>query len=340
MVSNRRRAPPRRTGQDRSTQATALQGGPSGLATGKNKDTWRHHELIAKAIFEALLKQTGSAEWEIKHNVKVVGRSTDHQVDVYWRFRMADLEHIVIVQIKKEKGRVKQGDLMLFRDVLSDIPGQPKGVFISQTGYQKGALKVARSSGITIFELREIERQNQPITMSHFSIGKGWVRTDILAMEFTVLRPTLKNVRFTTDRQWVDQHAEAWPITTEPTNFNMAEFIDASGDVRTSMRKLVHDCVLKVGDAGRTQLDIAFSEPTYLVGVKVVSKAGNPVQKLPVVKVRADLDISKTTTVHPFVRDSDVTYILKNLIENHTRFVLITQDAEEPRAQVGVERAG
>jgi len=80
--------------------------------TKRAKDTWRGHELITKAIFEALLKQSNPEQWEITHNTKVVGLTATHQIDVFWRFRVADLEHIVIVQVKKEKGRTKTQALM------------------------------------------------------------------------------------------------------------------------------------------------------------------------------------------------------------------------------------
>ncbi len=85
---------------------------------------------------------------------------------------MGGLDHSVIVQVKKQKGRAKKGDLLLFRDVLLDIPGQPKGVFVSEHGYQKGALEVAQAAGITAFEIREIssEASRDPITMTNLSI--------------------------------------------------------------------------------------------------------------------------------------------------------------------------
>ena len=78
------------------------------------KDTWRTHELVTKAIYEALLKQSNPEQWDIKHDTKLVGLKTCHQIDVYWKFRVADFEHFVIVQVKKKKERVKQGDLLLF----------------------------------------------------------------------------------------------------------------------------------------------------------------------------------------------------------------------------------
>jgi hypothetical protein len=56
---------------------------------------------------------------------------------------LGGLDHSVIVQVKKKKGRAKKGDLLLFHSVVLDIPGSVE-VFVSEQGYQKGALEVAR----------------------------------------------------------------------------------------------------------------------------------------------------------------------------------------------------
>jgi hypothetical protein len=42
-----------------------------------------------------------------------------------------------------------------------DIPGRPKGVFVAHSGYQKGALEVAKAADITLYQIREM-RPNEP----------------------------------------------------------------------------------------------------------------------------------------------------------------------------------
>jgi hypothetical protein len=158
------------------------------VAPRATKDTWRTHELVAKTIYEALLKQSNPEQWDIKHDTKLVGLKTCHQIDVYWKFHVAGFEHFVIVQVKKKEERVTQGDLLLFSAVLQDIPGQPKGVFVSQTGYQKGALKVASNLGIEAFELRKIDQiTSHAVTMTSWSVGTLAPRKDMMAWEITIL---------------------------------------------------------------------------------------------------------------------------------------------------------
>jgi hypothetical protein len=63
----------------------------------RSRPAWRRHELVSKAIFEALLKQSNAENLEVKHNVCIKGLKTCHQIDVFWKFRVGGLERTVIV---------------------------------------------------------------------------------------------------------------------------------------------------------------------------------------------------------------------------------------------------
>ena len=121
------------------------------------KETGRDYELIVKAIYEALGRQHRIDEWQVWQNVKVQGEKAVHQIDVYCMFRAAGEQHQVIIEVKKEKGRAKKGDLFEFDGILKDIPGQPRGIFVTQAGYQSGAKSVARKAGIVILQLIEVK---------------------------------------------------------------------------------------------------------------------------------------------------------------------------------------
>jgi hypothetical protein len=221
------------------------------LAIARATPAWKRHELVSKAIFEALLKQSNAENLEVRHNITIKGLMTDHQIDVFWRFRMAGLDHSVIVQVKKQKGRAKKGDLLLFRDVLFDIPGQPKGVFVSEHGYQKGALEVTQAAGITAFEIREIssEAPRDPITMTNLSIMTMTQKPDeSFALEYKILQPTVSDLRLSLDELWMAQHSQAWPGPST-TIVSGIRFLDADGNERTSMQRLVQDRIREFGEA-------------------------------------------------------------------------------------------
>lgn len=61
--------------------------------------------------------------------------------------------------------------------MLEDLPGQPKGIFVSRGGYQQGAREYARTHGILLYELRETDYLppvSIPVT--------GWARYGVIRM--------------------------------------------------------------------------------------------------------------------------------------------------------------
>jgi hypothetical protein len=233
---------------------------------------WRRHELVSKAIFEALLKQNNAENLEVKHNVCIKGAKTCHQIDVFWKFRMGGLDHTVLVQVKKKKKPANKGELLLFHSVLLDIPSQPRGVFVSEHGYQKGALEVASAAGIAAYEIREVNREapSDRITLTHLSITWIHQRPDQAAFEYVILAPTITDIRMSPDIAWLAQHPEAWPRAADQKItgiVSLARFLDAAGNERTSVQKLVQNRIREFGQAGQTQLEVEFSDPTYVRGI-------------------------------------------------------------------------
>jgi hypothetical protein len=79
------------------------------MAAKRSRPAWRRHELVSKAIFETLLRQSNAENLEVKHNVCIKGMKTCHQIDVFWKFRMGGVDHTVIVQVNAEKRTGKEG---------------------------------------------------------------------------------------------------------------------------------------------------------------------------------------------------------------------------------------
>jgi hypothetical protein len=303
---------------------------------------WRRHELVSKAIFEALLKQSNAENLEVKHNVCIKGEKTCHQIDVFWKFRMGGLDHTVIVQVKKKKERAKKREMLEFYSVLLDIPGQPRGVFVSEHGYQKGALEVASAAGIAAYEIREVNREAplDPITMTHLSMAWITQKPEQVAFECTILAPTITDFRMSPDRSWVAQHPEAWPRAADAkitAIVSLARFLDDAGNERTSMQKLVQDRVREFGKAGQTQLEVEFPDPTYVSGIiEGSNKDGNPIGDLKIVKIIATLEVIKTAITIPQFSATASTYLFRNAVEDDKRYVLIAQRGPDLAAELSV----
>jgi hypothetical protein len=296
---------------------------------------WKRHELVTKAIFEALLKQSNAENLEVSHNITIKGMMTSHQIDVFWKFRMGNLDHSVVAQVKKKKGPAKKGDL--------DIPGQPKGIFVSEQGYQKGALEVARAAGIAVYEIREISSEDFPdrITMTNLSImvitqspGNG------LALEYQILEPTVSNLRLSLDGRWMAQHPQVLlgDVACSAIVSNI-RFLDADGNERTSMQNLVQDRIREFKEAGQTLLETTFPDPTFADGLELLNQEGTSIVSIDILKIEqltATLDIKKTIITRPLFGDKVSTYLLRKAIEDDHRYVLIAEDGSNLVANISL----
>ena len=65
------------------------------------------------------------------------------------------IKYKTIVQAKDWNSNVPQEKILAFNQILQDIPGQPRGIFITKTGYQKGAREIAEKLNIVLYELRK-----------------------------------------------------------------------------------------------------------------------------------------------------------------------------------------
>ena len=105
----------------------------------KRENTGIPYEKLVQGIFQAIHDQEDVATITVEQNKTLEGKISTHQVDVYWKFERGGIEHEVVVQAKDWRGRVRPGDLFHFKCVLDDLPSQPRGVFVTRTGYQQGA---------------------------------------------------------------------------------------------------------------------------------------------------------------------------------------------------------
>jgi hypothetical protein len=97
----------------------------------KKKNTGRPYELLAQAIWQALNDQEGVANVKVQCNVTLQGNLTSHEIDLYWEFERNRVTYRTVVQAKDWINPVKQEQLIAFKKVLEDLPGQPRGIFVT-----------------------------------------------------------------------------------------------------------------------------------------------------------------------------------------------------------------
>lgn len=114
------------------------------------KNDGKQFELLVKAIYKEILAQDCVDSIEVKHDVALKGKSgQEHQIDVYWSFKLAGETIQVAIECKDYKSPVSVGRIRDFWGALDDI-GNIKGIFVTTTGYQSGAIKFANFQNIAL----------------------------------------------------------------------------------------------------------------------------------------------------------------------------------------------
>jgi hypothetical protein len=252
--------------------------------------TGKSYELLAQVVFQAILNQRDLRNITVERNVILKGKhGNSHEIDIYWKFALNHLEYETIVQAKDWKEPVSQGELLKFKSVLDDIPGQPKGIFISRTGYQKGARDFALAHGILIYELREAEVPHSlqlpntgwatlkvlrmPLKGVIGTVGDDNIR-DLYSMCFLwdVYWPEYTNIRFQPSLSWLqDQYpaldaSRIYKTVIPPWPLNEQNIYDEQGEIVTDLLVLFRELAETLVKEGAEQkrMTQVFEKPSFL----------------------------------------------------------------------------
>jgi len=133
------------------------------------QNTGKPYELLVQQILDQILNESTN-NIKVNHNVFLQGKDATHQIDLYWEFEIGGIKYSTVVEVKDLIKPVDQGKLFQFKCVLDDLPGQPRGIFVTRTGYQEGAREYAKKNGILLYELREPTDQDWDDRIKTFNI--------------------------------------------------------------------------------------------------------------------------------------------------------------------------
>ncbi len=148
------------------------------------------YEKFAQEIYQGLLNEERIKAIQVQHNVKLRGKSGQlHQVDVYWEYELAGVNHKVAIECKNYNKPVSVGKVRDFYGVLSDL-NNVNGIMVTKVGYQKGAKEFAAHYGINLKELRLPNKEesiigrlelnlNISITRRLFLLDDEWAKSNI-----------------------------------------------------------------------------------------------------------------------------------------------------------------
>jgi hypothetical protein len=108
----------------------------------------RDFESLTELVVRLLSEETETPTSDLRRRARVRGRSTTHEIDVWWEAELNGTRRRVAFQCKDLARSVDQGEMLKFRAVLEDLDDEVLGVFVARGGYQRGAIMVAAMSNI------------------------------------------------------------------------------------------------------------------------------------------------------------------------------------------------
>jgi len=252
------------------------------------KNTGKPYERLAQAVLQAIINQSDVHNIEVQHDVTLQGKLTSHQIDVYWKFSVGGVEYETVVQAKDWNEPVNQGEMLKFKAVLDDLPGQPRSIVVSRTGYQQGARTVALVEGILIYEFREAD--DPPATglttsgWAHYALVGMPVRGIISTTEepaqenvhslgfvIDVFTPEFSNIQFNVSTSWLQSE---YPTTDArkiaelklPDAFLHETYLyDEDRTISTNLAVVFRELAMAMNKEGVEQKRVShvFQQPTF-----------------------------------------------------------------------------
>ena len=262
------------------------------------------YEALTEQVFTRLLAQSKLCA-KVERDVVIVGKSTSHQIDVTFEFLAGTMAYRTIVQCKDWSTPVKQEQVLAFHDVLCDIPGQPRGIMISRSGYQEGARRVAAHHGIKLYELRPPRDED----------WDGLIRS--VRITGTIYTPRFENVRFCFDEAWAKSELKRLGIPKLDFDFTLHSGFDRlpleSGgtcdlNAILNQRTPSHEC-------DSTAVHHDFEEAV------MIELPNAPIPRLRVTGVDAEISVRKTEHVVSVSIDHMIAHCFRDVLTGEVRFL-------------------
>lgn len=116
--------------------------------------TSMEYEILCRNLMDGIGAADDVQTISIRHDVKLPGKAMDHQIDVVWDFVLDEAQHRRVFECKHWKKNIENTFLSASKTTVDDLVDPAEGVFITRTGYQSGATKVASYYGISIWTFR------------------------------------------------------------------------------------------------------------------------------------------------------------------------------------------
>lgn len=109
---------------------------------------WKEYQEEAASLFRSLGLNAST-------DVTVEGVRTNHDIDVLVKSNHVGFDITWLVECKHCKTRVSKLHVLALREIVADI-GADRGILLSETGFQSGAIEAANLTNVQVTSLAEV----------------------------------------------------------------------------------------------------------------------------------------------------------------------------------------
>ena len=270
------------------------------------KNTGKSYEELTQKIFQELNNQQYVTNIDVKRDIILEGKTAKHQIDVFWEFKHSGIPYFTIVQAKNWAKNVELSHLITFKGVLDDLPNQPRGVFVTKTGYQKGALEYAKKNGIVIYVLREPCKDDFEDQISAINIRFRIIKKDVQITDVKM------------DELWMKTELSRHYVHKEyALNFKIKNF-EMLYDENGSELGTIYD-IFCLSDLGSNQSQVL----TKKFDNAYIKTPNGMTSKAKISEITCKIFDYSTDKGITFDLDGMVKHILENVLNNDLKFLSI-----------------
>ena len=264
------------------------------------KNTGKEYEQVVQKVFQSILDQKFVKNITVQHDVTLQGKSTTHQIDVYWEFSDGISTYATIVQAKDYSSNVSQDKLLTFKGVIDDLPNHPKGIFVTKTGYQRGAKAYAEANSILLYELR------QPTDKD----WEGYIRD--ISIKLTMFSPNVSDLKIWIDYKWLNENYKNIPKRIQMSGNDDEVFLyNGNKEKVASIYELKNSLIKKYGQENSSQyVEEIFDKPTF------INYAKDGIDWLKINKISFNLSFRTYQDTIEINGDDIVKFILKDVLKD------------------------
>lgn len=133
---------------------------------------------------------------EILHNEKMSSREGAFQIDILVTFEFLGADFVILVECKRHNSAIKRETIQVLKDKIQ-ILGAQKGLLVSASGFQKGAIEYAKLHGIALVRILKGEMTYETKSLIRPKALPDWI--DLPDFVFHWIQATSTNTIRVTD---------------------------------------------------------------------------------------------------------------------------------------------